>query len=54
MPTFRKAEAADVPVLIELVEALYTEDPSPLHPRRNTRGARSRYLQNTPKKAQLC
>ena len=32
MTTFRKATAADVPVLIELVEALYTEDPSPLQP----------------------
>ncbi len=32
MPSFRKAEAADLPTLIELVEALYTEDPSPLQP----------------------
>lgn len=32
MPSFRKAEAADLPVLIELVDALYTEDPSPLQP----------------------
>ncbi len=32
MPSFRKAEAADLPALIELVDALYTEDPSPLQP----------------------
>ncbi len=32
MTTFRTATAADLPVLIELVTALYTEDPSPLHP----------------------
>ncbi len=32
MPTFRQAEAPDLPLLQRLVSALYEEDPSPLSP----------------------